>query len=61
MAGQVRRGIERGGPPFEIRTAIHNIREPVTEFSEPRRNKWSCSLKFYTEEGTYAFIGASQA
>jgi len=58
MSGQA----ERGGPPFEIRTAIHNIRQPVTEFTEPPRNKESCSVEFLLlERGTYAFFGTSQA
>jgi hypothetical protein len=43
---------ERGGQPFEIRTAIHNIREPVTEFSEPPPNKEICSVEFSFGEGT---------
>ena len=43
MAGQVRRDIERGSLARKLRTAIHNIRGPVTEFQEPLRNMGSCS------------------
>jgi hypothetical protein len=42
MPGQA----ERVGPPLKIRTAIHNIRERVTEYPEPPRNMGSCSMKF---------------
>jgi len=46
MFGRAERGAEHGGQIAKIRTAIHNIRAPVTEFPEPRRNVGSCSLEF---------------
>ena len=51
---------ERGSQAPQIRTAIHNIREPDIEFQEPLPNVGSCSVEFSHGEGcANAVIGAS--